>query len=560
MGKVNSKANGHFKRLPGPFAKAILQPILSSLLKCASLVAALQAASAQQPNILFILADDLGYEDIGCYGNTFHETPNIDRLASEGIKLTRHYSAAAVCSPTRASILTGNFPARLRVTEVYDWGFRINLESPLVSYNDDYMDPEWLYMPAAMGQLGYATGLFGKWHLQGVTPAQAGFDTAILTSPTAMGAAFDNNVFNNDEWKSEQITEDTIQFIEESVGNNQPFFAFVSHDLVHVPWGTRSDLLDKYNQKLLDEDDWQGPAYAGMVEQLDDSVGALLTRLDQLGVLNNTLVILTSDNGPVGTADTLLNRGKSFPFEGGIRVPFVAKWPGTIPEGFVRDDVVVSSDYFRTFHAIGGGDPAVLDGDVLDSKNFLPVLLNQTKEERAPIIFHFPLGRDYMGPWSAIMDGPDKFILHWEGWLTPSLARTQEQTNRLYHLETDERELNNLISTQPAVAETLRNHLVTWLTDNQCQFPRVRPPLVPKIGYQSVGGGVLTVALDWYQATAGVIFTIEKSPDLLDWNPDNGDWQQLPDTPTGDGGSCLNFERAGTLPSSIYIRIKATLQ
>lgn len=530
------------------------------LMSCALLGTGFHAVEAQQPNILLILADDLGYEDLGCYGNTFHETPHIDRLASEGIKLTRHYSAAAVCSPTRASIMTGNFPARLNVTEVYDWGFRINLDSPLISRTDVYMDPSWLYLPSVLGQQGYTSGLFGKWHLEGVTPAQTGFDTSVIATATASGNSFDNNVFDNDEWKPEQITQDTIGFIEDCVGSNQPFFAFVSHHLVHVPWGTRSDLLTKYTEKLLTHDDWQGPAYAGMVEQLDDSVGALLDKLDQLGVLDNTLVIFTSDNGPVGTADTLLNRGKSFPFEGGIRVPFVAKWPGMIAEGLVRDDVVVTTDYFSTFFAIAGGDPAELDGDVMDSENFLPVLLGQTKPERAPAIFHFPLGRNYMGPWSAIIDGSDKYILHWEGWLTPDVARSQEQTNRLYNLQTDERELNNLISTQAALAESLHNELVTWLTENQCQVPRVRPPLVPRLNFQPDSGGVLILSLDWYQETDGVNFVIEDSSDLLDWLPDDGGWQQTPSTPVGNGGISLNFERPGPLPSRTFIRIKASLQ
>lgn len=429
-----------------------------------------------KPNILFILADDLGYEDLGCYGNSFHETPNIDRLASEGIKLTRHYSAGAVCSPTRASILTGNFPARLRVTEVYNLGFREDPNTPLVSDIDDYMDPAWAYLPASMQKLGYATGMFGKWHLDGVTPAETGFDTVRINYPNLPGEWFAENVFDKDEWKTDQITRDAVDFIRNSVSNKAPFFAYVSHNLPHVPWGTRSDLLEKYREKERRGKGYQGPTYAGMMEQLDESVESLVSTLEELGILDNTLVIFTSDNGPVGKAKTRLNRGKSFPFEGGIRVPFVAKWPRNIEEGIVRDDVVVSPDYFQTFYALAGGDPESLGCTVKDSENFLPVLLGGKMEPRNPIIFHFPRGRNYMGPWSAIIDGHWKYIHFWEGTLTPDKARPQERKNQLFNLEKDEQEKHNLIDTNPAKAASLRTQLMDWLKENDCQIPEVRNP------------------------------------------------------------------------------------
>lgn len=427
----------------------------------------------KQPNIVFILADDLGYDDLGCYGNTFHETPNIDRLASEGIKLTRHYSAGAVCSPTRASILTGNFPARLHVTSVYPDGFKPVEGAPLICDSDDCMDPSWTYLPDSLQKLGYATGMFGKWHLDGVTPGDTGFEFVRINYPNVPGERFAENAFDQDEWKSEEITRDAIQFITESVDSEKPFFAYISHNLPHVPWGTRTDLLEKYRAKIKSGQDFQGPTYAGMMEQLDESVAAVLAKLEELGALENTLVIFTSDNGPVGKAKTRLNRGKSFPYEGGIRVPFVAKWPGKIQEGVIRDDVVVSTDYFQTFYAMAGGNPEAIKGQVMDSENFLPVMLGGEKKSRAPLIFHFPRGRNYMGPCSAIIEDEWKYIYHWEADLAPERVRPQEREHRLFNLEKDQGERNNLLKKYPEKAASLQEELLTWLKANEAQIPRV---------------------------------------------------------------------------------------
>jgi arylsulfatase A len=443
---------------------------------------------AQQPNIVLVLADDLGYEDIGCYGNTFHETPHIDSLAARGLKLTRNYSSGAVCSPTRASLLTGNFPARLHVTEVYDWGYTTEANTPLLCDTDVPMDPNWLYLATSLKSLGYATGVFGKWHLLGVTPQQAGFDTVSLPAPAAWGSAtegqYGDNVFNNDEWRTEQITTETMAFMESAVTADQPFFAFVSHNLPHVPWGTTTALFNKYQQKLAGgAEDWQGATYAGMVEQLDDSVGALLTKLDDLGELDNTLFIFTSDNGPVGTADTFLNSRKARPLDGGIRVPFLATWPGSITPGTVRDDVVVTADFFPTFHEIAGGDPADLAGKVIDGRSFLPVLLGQTQAKRAPIVFHFPMGRDnVVGGWSALLDWPHKYIHYWEGSLVPDWPRAEELENRLHDLDDDPRELTNLIESNSPLADDMRARLMNWLAANDAQIPTMPTTAEPTSG------------------------------------------------------------------------------
>lgn len=453
-----------------------------------------------KPNILLILADDLGYEDLGCYGNTFHETPNIDHLAKKGVQLTRHYSAGAVCSPTRASIMTGNFPARIHVTEVYDWGFKTNLNTALICETDNYMDPSWSYLAKSLNSLGYATGMFGKWHLMGVSPEETGFNTVSENHPHPAGKWFDDNVYNDDNWKTEQITQDTLSFIEKSVKDKKPFFAYVSHNLPHVPWGTKSQLLEKYRNKLKSHADFQGAAYAGMIQQLDTSVGELIYALEDLNVLDNTLVIFTSDNGPVGHANTKLNRGKSYPQDGGIRVPFVAMWKGMISEGSTSEDLVNSADYFKTLYAVAGGNPDSLKNDVLDGENFLPVLLGNKKQTRRPMIFHFPLGRDYMGGWSAIIDWPYKYVYYWEGSLTPSNAIQNEKVNLLYNLREDEGEQNNLLSKLPGKSLELKTKLLQWLHDNDCQIPSPRLDTLTGKLHQAVVGveQKAEYAKDWW--------------------------------------------------------------
>lgn len=426
------------------------------------------------PNLLFIYADDLGFNDLGCYDNAFYETPRIDTLAREGMKLTQHYSAGAVCSPTRTSIITGKFPARTHSTEVYNWGLVNRYEKePLRCAPDLLIAQDQPFLADELRKRGYRTAMFGKWHIMGVDPGETGYDEweeVLIRTRKGQDA-------NADEYGIAAINRLTETFMENCVSNRQPFFAFVSHHSVHVPQASTTASREYFEKKgALPE--WknrpavQTPLYAGMIKDLDTGVGVLLDKLAELGIETNTLVVFASDNGGLGECNFPLRGGKADPYEGGIRVPFIARWPGRIEPGSERNDVVVSSDYFRTLVNIAGGG---LDDDVApDSEDFTPVLLGKQKAERAPAVFHFPHyrgtdGQAWLRPWSVVRKGRYTYIHHWETELMPDCAA--HSTQELYDVVSDPGQQENLVGQKPDRADTLRRILMQWLESSDAQIP-----------------------------------------------------------------------------------------
>ncbi|MEQ9300507.1 MAG: sulfatase-like hydrolase/transferase [Cyclobacteriaceae bacterium] len=440
-------------------------------------------AQTGRPNILLILTDDLGINDVGCYGNAFYETPNIDRLCEEGMKFNHHYSAGAVCSPTRTAIITGKFPARTNSTEVYNWGIDNEyFNEPLLCEKDKVLEKDQTFLAEVIRDQGYATAMFGKWHIEGVVPKETGFDESMVNHNSTQK----DQDANKDEFHIEEITNLTEKFIEASIEKKRPFFVVTSHHSIHVPQSASTESRVYFEEKAAlpewqNRPELQTPVYAGMMKDLDDGVGRLLTKIDQLEIAENTIVIFTSDNG--GLADrNFPHRGeKADQYEGGIRVPFIVRWPKKVKAGSSSSEVIVSNDYYRTLAGILGAK--VHEKAAPDSEDFSATLFEQPKAKRAPIVFHFPHyrgkdGKAWMRPWSVVRSGDYTYIYHWEAELTPGLATGKYASHALYNVVKDPAQKENLINREKELAASLKAYLLTWLKENGAQIPKVNPKFV----------------------------------------------------------------------------------
>ena len=422
-----------------------------------------EAQTADQPNIVIIFADDLGYGDLGTYGHPTIQTPHLDRMAAEGMKFTQFYSAASVCTPSRAALLTGRLPVRSGMASD---------ERRVLFPDSKYGIPaEEITTAEALKEVGYATAAIGKWHLghhDQYLPTNNGFD-----SYYGIPYSNDMNRVVGGEWKeifwepeseywnvplmrdteiierpadqetiTKRYTEETVKFIREN--KDGPFFAFLAHSLPHVPLFTADEFKGVSRRGL----------YGDVIEEIDWSVGQVLQALEEEGIAENTLVFFTSDNGPWLVFDThggsagLLRGGKGMTWDGGMRVPGLAWWPGTIPAGVVQPIVASNLDLFNTSLAIGGAD--VPTDRIIDGKNLLPVLTGESNEEvRDSYIFYrgATIFAARKGPWKA------HFITQW----------AYEEDNRymehdpplLYHLDLDPSEQYNIAEEHPEVIEEI---------------------------------------------------------------------------------------------------------
>ena len=463
-------------------------PLIALLLTAAS---ALHAAPAKEkPNIVFILADDLGWADLGCYGSTFYETPNLDHLAKQGMRFTDAYAAAPVCSPTRASILTGKYPARLGIT---DWlpGRKDKpdqkLQRPAIQA---FLPPREFTLAEALRDGGYKTAFFGKWHLGDSPehwPEHQGFDLNLGgcekgTPPSYFSPYKLPNLPDGPEgeYLTDRLTSEAIHFIEQN--REKPFLVYLSHYAVHNPLQAKPALLKKYKAKaaklpageapeFLDDKGrpvrqvQNNPAYAAMVENLDENVGRILEKLAELKIDENTIVILTSDNGGLSTAEGSptsnlpLRAGKGWPYEGGVREPLLVKWPGTTRPGSVCTKAVASPDFFPTLLAMADLPP--LPQQHLDGTSLVPELQGADSPER-PVFWHYPHYSNQGGsPYGAVRLGDFKLIEWYE-----------DKRVELYNLHNDLGEKNNLATENPETAAALTARLHDWRTDVNAQMAR----------------------------------------------------------------------------------------
>ena len=410
---------------------------------------------AAQPNILFFLADDLGWKDLGCYGSTFYETPHLDKLASQGIRFTQAYTSSTVCSPTRASIITGQTPARHGCT---NYGGSISKSH--------------IGLAKALANGGYQTFFTGKWHIGNLTPPLAGFQRSQEISARA-GTP-------DDPKSTRRITANTVKFLGE-LNSDQPFFAYVNYHAVHLALREAPELVAKYQAKLKaeppktvgptglqkerDRDNKQIqniPEYAAMMEGIDDSVAEILSVLAKTGRAENTLVIFTSDNGGLSTkpctSNLPLRAGKGWAYEGGIRVPLIAHWPGRISSGLKANVPVTSMDFYPTLLNMAG--LRHLPKQHIDGVDISSLMLGESAIERETLYWHYP---HYHGA-GCIPVGALRYrnwkLVHWFG----------EQRYELYDLESDPSELKDLSTEHPQELLLLKGRLTKW----QQSMPGIR--------------------------------------------------------------------------------------
>lgn len=443
---------------------------------CAALAALLTFASgraapaATRPNIILILADDLGWADVGCYGNTFNETPHIDRLAQQGVRFTQFY-AGPVCSPTRASIQSGQNQARLGITVHIPGHWRpfAKMVEPPVALN---LPLEIETFAERLGAAGYTTGYFGKWHLgdTGFGPAQQGWQTAIETQGNVVPARIAPG--DPPRRTAEFLTEKAVAFIE--ANRAKPFLLQVSHFAVHIPLSTTPALLKKFQAKAPMPDYPSRPEYAGLLAELDQSVGTIVETVDRLGLAANTLIVFVSDNGglhreqggTITTSNAPLRSEKGSLYEGGIRVPCIVRWPGVVPAAKETTTVGSTIDFYPTFLAVAGATPPA--SQVLDGVSLLPVWRDPAATlGRDTLYWHLP-HYHHSTPSSAIRQGDWKLIEFFE-----------DGALELYDLAHDLGEATNLAAQFPDRTKALHTALKAWRKEVQAQLPQRNPAYDP---------------------------------------------------------------------------------
>jgi uncharacterized sulfatase len=431
----------------------------------------------QKPNFLFILADDFGWSQLGCYGSDYYETPNIDRLAAQGMRFTDAYAACPVCSPTRASIMTGKYPARLHLTDFIAGG-----NYPY----EKYKQPDWQkFLPLeevtiaeVLKKAGYTTASFGKWHLSitkkppgslPYNPDKQGFDEYFVTykpSPKHDPEADAHNV--------EIITQKSLDFLDANKDN--PFFLYVTHNTIHTPIMAKKKLVEKYKNKPGAALPQNSPIVAAMIEELDDSVGRLLAKLDELNIADNTVVIFFGDNGGLerSAKQTPLRSGKANLYEGGIREPLIVRWPGVVQPASTCSEIVTSVDFFPTFLDILGPKEKVRES--IDGLSILPLLKQTGSLDRPAVYWHYPhYHSSSIGPCGAVRTGDYKLI----EWFDETICGPGNRFE-IYNLKNDIGEQNNLAEQLPEKTGELRQMLSSWRKKVGAQMMEPNPDYDPQ--------------------------------------------------------------------------------
>jgi arylsulfatase A len=456
----------------------------------AALAPALPAQTPRPPNVVLILSDDLGWADLSCYGSTFYETPNLDRLASQGIRFTNGYSSCPVCSPARAGILTGKYPARLHLTDwirgrpqwPYSKLLRLEFEQQLPLAE--------ITIAEALKPLGYRSASIGKWHLgtEEFYPDRQGFDLNYggteRGSPPSFYAPFKIPGIverGPDDYLDDNLTARAEQFIDEN--RDPPFFVYLPHFAVHLPYGGRKDLIEKYKSRPIPEKGQNNPVYAAMVESMDHAIGGLMRKLDEAGVADNTLVIFTSDNGGLRyegsrkdlvTSNEPLRAGKGHCYEGGIRVPFIARWPGRIRPGTTSDTPVTTMDCYPTILEACG---AARHGGKHDAAALEPLFASRDLRRDA-LYWHYPHYSNQGGvPSGAVREGDWKLIEFYE-----------DNRLELFNLKDDLGETRNLARREARTAQRLRAKLDKWRRSVNAQMPKPNPGYDPAKADQGLTG------------------------------------------------------------------------
>jgi len=448
-------------------------------LSCSSL-----SAEQKQPNIVFIMADDLGWNDLSVMNSDFYETPNIDKLSTEGMLFTNAYAAAANSAPSRACLMSGRYTPRHGVFTVSPSARGKKSKRKLIPIkNTEDLRSDFVTMAEALSNAGYRCGHVGKWHLgddeDGTGPLSQGFDVNVIGSRAGSPYSYFYPYCNEKkgkchkglekgkkgEYLTDRLTTEAINFINGST-KEQPFFLYMAHHAVHVPLRAPASLIEKYKNKAKGK--YQKNAiYAAMIENLDHNVGRLCTTLDSLGITDNTIVVFYSDNGgsePV-TDNFMIRGGKGTPYEGGIRVPLIVKWPGKVKAGSRTDFPITGVDFYPTLLSIANGKVDV----PLDGVDVSSVFLGKKKEINRDLFWHFPAylqsykhsGKDFRAtPYSIIRSGDWKLIYYYE-----------TKSSELFNLKDDLMEAHDLSNKYPHKKKELEGKLMKWLDETKAPIP-----------------------------------------------------------------------------------------
>jgi arylsulfatase A len=428
-----------------------------------------------RPNIVIILADDMGCAQLGCYGSNYYQTPNIDQLAGEGMRFTHAYAAAAVCSPTRASIMTGKYPACLHLTDFIAGNNRTDYPLKQPDWQK-FLPLEEVTFAERLKEKGYRTALFGKWHLSPektppesspYNPDKQGFDESFITYKPSAGLIQPWQDAENDAHNVDTITSLSLDFMERNRSN--PFFLFVSHNTIHDPLKEHAITIQKYKSFPGAGEPENHPVIAAMVERLDHSCGKIFTKVRELGLEENTIILFFGDNGGkhAYAAQSPFRAGKGWLYEGGIREPLIVKWKNKVIPGSVSESLVISNDFFPTFLEMTGVDVGLTNH--IDGKSFVSVLRNPENSIHTSLFWHYPHYHTGSGmvPAGAVRSGNWKLI----EWYEKSLSGGQIDAFELYDLELDPGENNNLADSLGTKTLELAKMLDSWRKEVNAQLP-----------------------------------------------------------------------------------------
>jgi len=436
------------------------------------------AATPNRPNVVLILADDFGWTDLACYGSKLYETPNVDRLAREGVKFTQAYSACTVCSPSRAALLTGKYPGRLHVT---DWIPGLPPENPKLLVPDwtKYLPLQEISLARAFKSANYATASIGKWHLGGEEyyPDKHGFDLNLAGTEAAATKSYfaPYKIATlpegpDGEYLTDRLGNEAVKYLEQH--KDKPFFLYLPHFAVHLPVQGKQDKVKKYRAMLRPDILQTNAGYAAMVESLDDAVGQIRRKLDELKLSDNTIVVFASDNGGrVPTTSNLpLRVGKGSCYEGGTRVPLIIFWPKVTKPNTVCETPVIGMDLYPTLLEIAGEKKAARNA--VDGVSLAPLLRENGKLKRDELFWHYPHYQHYQlggtTPYGAIRKGDFKLIEFFD-----------DMRVELYNLKEDIGEQHNLAAEMPGKVDQLRKRLHEWRKEVGAQMPTRNPNYDP---------------------------------------------------------------------------------
>jgi len=441
------------------------------------------ANSSAKPNIVLFLADDLGWTGLQCFGSDFYETPNLDRLAGEGMKFTDAYAACTVCSPTRASLMTGMYPGRLHLTSFIPGQNRPFAKMKVPDWTKG-LDSEYTTIAEALHGGGYRTIHVGKWHLnfpgETVDPTTHGFDFSADKPPGTRGYYLSKKsvkeLGKETNYLTDHLADLAVEQISESSG--EPFFLYFAFHVPHTPIQGRDDLVEQFQKGVNANAIHNNPTYAAMVKSMDLAVGRVLDSLEAQGIADDTLVIFTSDNGGLTqrygkhdnfTENLPLRRGKGSAYEGGVRVPTIIKWPGITEPGSTCDEPIMSIDFYPTLLKIAGVEGNAGHNGSMDGVNITPLLRNPDALLDRDLFWHFPhyhAGGD--SPYSAIRSKDWRLVeFHEDGSL------------ELYNLSDDLGERQNLATTNQKIAGDLHKKLKQWRIEVGAQMPVDNPGFDP---------------------------------------------------------------------------------